>query len=282
MSELKWQTFAAKGETPIPILILTRKEGVTARTFISAEFKGLLIKYLPTLDRQNPFLFQSKKWTKMRKGIQNLGTKQIENVFKGLVKKAGIESHGVLAWHSGRKLFLRRATELGISPWSAKLMCGKSVPASDDTYIHNVKLDDDFLKISDVLRLFPKTVPENSDRVRQLESTLIGLEKENAVLKTRIEVMQKEFGITEEALAEILRPLIPQVLEEIVKKKGMHISRNYSVIVKPTSHDIIREYLYLKGQLKSLPDIQQDGKLERENEKEDGKLSVKLETNGKT
>jgi integrase len=280
VSELKWQTFAAKGETPIPILVLTRKEGVTARTFISAEFKALLTKYLPTLDKSNPFLFQSKKWTKMRKGIQNLGTKQIENIFKGLVKKAGIEYHGVLAWHSGRKLFLRRATELGISPWSAKLMCGKSVPASDDTYIHNVKLDDDFLKISEVLTLFPKTVPVNSDHVRQLERALVGLEKENAELKTRIGVMQKEFGMTAEGLAEILKPLIPQVLEEIAKKKGIHISKNYSVIVKRTPIDIIREYLDLKGTLMSLPDIQKDGKLERKKEKEDGKLSFKLEASG--
>jgi integrase len=282
VSELKWQTFAVKGETPIPILILTRKEGVTARTFISAEFKGLLIRYLPTLDKSNPFLFQSKKWTKTRKGIQNLGTKQIENILKGLVKRASIESHGVLAWHSGRKLFLRRATELGVSHWSAKFMVGKSVPASDNSYVYNVELKDDFLKVSEVLRLFPKIVPENSDRTRQLESALVGLERENAVLKTRIEVMQKEFGITEEALADILRPLIPQVLEEIVKKKGMHISRNYSVIVKSTPHDIIEEYLYLKGQLKSLPDIQQDGKTEREKGNEDGKISIRVETNGKT
>jgi hypothetical protein len=50
VSELKWQTFAVNGETPIPILILTRKEDVTARTFIRAEFKELLNKYLPILE----------------------------------------------------------------------------------------------------------------------------------------------------------------------------------------------------------------------------------------
>jgi hypothetical protein len=87
-------------------------------------------------------------------GTNQRATKQIENIFEGLVKRAGIENYGVMAWHSGRKLFLRRATELGVSPWSAKLMCGKSVPASDDVYIHNVELKNDFLKISEVLRLF--------------------------------------------------------------------------------------------------------------------------------
>ena len=56
---------------------------------------------------------------------ENPDTKQLENIFKGLVKKTGIENHGVMAWHAGRKLFLRTATELGVGPWSAKLMCSK-------------------------------------------------------------------------------------------------------------------------------------------------------------
>jgi integrase len=200
VSELKWQTFAVNGETPIPILILTRKEDVTARIFISAEFKELLNKYLPILDKPNPYLFQSKKWTKKRKGIQNLGTKQIENVFKGLVRKAGIENHGVMAWHSGRKLFLRTATELGISPWSAKLMVGKSIPASDDAYIHNAELKNDFLKVSDVLRLFPKTIPHAIDQIKNLENALRQVETENTSFKTRLDLMQKDFQKLKESV----------------------------------------------------------------------------------
>lgn len=255
VSELKWQTFAVKGETPIPILILTRKDGVTARTFISEEFEELLIRYLPTLDKSNQFLFQSKKWTKKRKGIENLGTKQIENIFKALVKKAGIENYGVLAWHSGRKLFLRTATELGVSPWSAKLMCGKSVPASDDAYIHNVELKNDFLKISEVLRLFSKTLPHVSDRIRQLEDAMIELEKENIALKTRVEVMQKQSGLTEKALADLIKHLLVQVLTERSEKKGIPTTRTLAhslgVAAKTglTSREIIREYVKVKEEM---------------------------------
>jgi integrase len=205
VSELKWQTFAVSGETPIPILLLTRKEDVTARTFISAEFKQLLNKYLPTLDKSNPSLFQSKKWTKKRKGIQNLGTKQLENIFKGLIKKAGIENHGVMAWHSGRKLFLRTATELGVSPWSAKLMVGKSIPASDDAYIHNAELKNDFLKISEVLTLFPKTTPQATEQLKTLETAVRQLENENIAFKTRIDQMHKHV----EQVVRQIRQLVP-------------------------------------------------------------------------
>ena len=36
-----------------------------------------------------------------------------------------------------------------ISSWSAKLIVGKSIPASDDTYVHDANLKNDFKKISD-------------------------------------------------------------------------------------------------------------------------------------
>jgi hypothetical protein len=49
VSELKWQTFAVNGETPMQILILTRKEDVTARAFISAEFKQWLTTFHDSL-----------------------------------------------------------------------------------------------------------------------------------------------------------------------------------------------------------------------------------------
>ena len=229
VSELRWETFAVNGEAPIPILILTRKEDVTARTFISAEFKQLLNKYLPTLDKSNPYLFQSKKWTKKRKGIQNLGTKQLENIFKGLVKKAGIENHGVMAWHSGRKLFLRTATELGISPWSAKLMVGKSIPASDDAYIHNAELKNDFVKISEVLRLFPKNTPTEANRVKQLENTILALEKENATLKQRVEILQKNFE-SHEAIIKGNERVLKHLVKQLTVLKKDYESRTHKKI----------------------------------------------------
>ena len=184
-----------------------------------------------------------------------MGTKQIENIFKGLVNKAGINTHGIMAWHSGRKLFLRTATELGISPWSAKLMCGKSVPASDDAYIHNVELKPDFVKVSEVLRLFPKSVPHASDRIRQFEDAMTALEKENITLKTRIEVMQKQSGLTEKALADLVKPLLVQLLTERSEKKGIPstrtVDRSLGVAVGTglTSREIIREYVKVKEEM---------------------------------
>jgi len=192
VSLLEWKTFAVNGETPIPILINTKKEDVIARTFISEEFKGLLGKYLATLDKSNPYLFQSKNWTNKRKGILNLGTKQIENIFKGLVKKAGIENHGVMAWHTGRKLVSRTCAELGISSFIYKMFVGKSIPMSDATYLQGTEIRNDFIKLNKVLRLFPETTPQATEKLEGLETAVKQLETENLGFKTRIDLLQKD------------------------------------------------------------------------------------------
>jgi hypothetical protein len=182
---LEWRKFDQNGEPPIPVAINTKKEQVVARAFINGEFKQLLDKYLPLLDKSNLYLFQSKR-------RKHLSSKQINNILKSLVERAGISNHGLFRWHTGRKLFLRTCAELGISSWSAKLMCGKSIPASDDTYVHDANLKNDFEKISNVLRLFLKTTPKTEDKLKKLEEALRHVERENTISKTRIEHLQKQ------------------------------------------------------------------------------------------
>jgi len=61
---LKWRIFdVTDQEPPIPVEIMTRKEGQPANTFISAEFKEILEKYLPNIDKENEYLLVSTKRT---------------------------------------------------------------------------------------------------------------------------------------------------------------------------------------------------------------------------
>jgi len=112
-------------------------------------------------------------------------------------------NHGLFRWHTGRKLFLRTCAELGISSWSAKLMCGKAISASDDTYVHDAELKNDFMKISGVLRLFPKTIPQAEDKIKNLENAIGQLENENIAFKTRIGLLQKDFQKIKETVDKI-------------------------------------------------------------------------------
>ena len=186
VASLEWRTFSQDGQAPIPIEINTKKEQVLARTFVSEEFKELLGKYIPLLDKANPFLFQTARKQK------HLSTKQIDNIFKSLQKRAGIVNHGLFRWHTGRKLAMRTAAELGVSGFSSKMLVGKSIPASDDTYVHDAELKNDFLKISEVLRLLPKTIPQGIEQIQNLENAVKQIESENMAFKTRIDLLQKE------------------------------------------------------------------------------------------
>jgi integrase len=196
---LEWSTFDVQGDCPIPILI-TKKENVVARSFVSAEFKPILDKYLNTIDKGNKYLFQSK-----RSG--HMTVHGIQKIFHGLVKRAGIASHGLFRWHTGRKLFLRTCAELGISSWSAKLMVGKSIPISDETYIHDVELKNDFVKVSNVLKLFPVAPSTQSDVQKTLDTVI-------EVLRALMEDACKQKGLLKKTKPanwlELLEKLKPE------------------------------------------------------------------------
>lgn len=147
---LEWRIFDVKDqEPPVPVEIMTRKEGQPAKTFISEEFKGILEKYLPNINRENEYLLQSA-----RKG--HLDEESLNWVLKDLAKRANLKLRGSLHWHSGRKLFMRTASSLGVNQWNAKMMVGKSVSKDILTYVNGVNLAKDFLKVSRVLKLRPE------------------------------------------------------------------------------------------------------------------------------
>jgi len=64
---------------------------------------------------------------------------------------------------------LRTAAELGINRWNAKLMCGKSVSRDIETYINGVQLRQDFIKVSNVLRI---SEPQLNLKIPSLEETV--------------------------------------------------------------------------------------------------------------
>jgi len=82
-------------------------------------------------------------------------------------------------------------------------MCGKAISASDDTYVHDAELKNDFMKISGVLRLFPKTIPQAEDKIKNLENAIGQLENENIAFKTRIGLLQKDFQKIKETVDKI-------------------------------------------------------------------------------
>jgi integrase len=202
-------------EAPIPITIKARKEGTVYETFISQEFKELSQLYLPTV--KGEWLFPG-----IRKG-SHAKDETLNITLKNLAKRAGIQLHGRLHWHCGRKLVMRTGAELGISPWIIKRMVGKSIPKSDDTYLSDMNLKEAFLKLSSVLKLKPNIANGRISNVERL--------------------VQK----TCDAIAEYFKPIIRQILmqEMMQSRTGTLGLIEMPNIDKMSSEQIIDLYLKL-------------------------------------
>lgn len=87
-----------------------------------------------------------------------------------------------------------------------KIMCGKAIPKSDDTYLWETNLRNDFVKVSEVLKLRPKVINGLAITLEQqistLKKALISVEKENLVFKTRIDNLQNGMNELESKIAQ--------------------------------------------------------------------------------
>lgn len=206
-SRLEWRWFDVTEQTPpIPLELRTSKEGIVAYSFISEEFLGLLKKYLGTISKENKYLLQSK-----RQGYMD--EESLNWTLKTLSKRANLNISKNLHWHLGRKLFLRTSAELGVNQWNAKLMCGKAVEKSIECYINGLSLKEDFLKVSEVLRL---RKPNGNGKVTKLE--------EDVQLITKIAVkIIKELRGTEYA----------------TPSQGQYLG----LVEEPSNEEVLKKYL---------------------------------------
>ena len=156
-------------EAPISFEIITEKEDVLAKSFLSQETVGLLKTYLPTLPEDNPYLFPSNR-TKYIEG------EQINRIIKGLANKAliRIPRSRRLRFHCFRKLFLSTCANVGVDVNIAKILVGKQVEKDMLTYLPTVDLRKAFLSVQEKLSLTTpmKEIGLKEERIKELEERL--------------------------------------------------------------------------------------------------------------
>ena len=169
-------------EPPLPLELRTLKKRIIARGFISAESVDLLKKYLPTLENRK-FVFPSNGG--------HISTDAVNRWLKELSKKARIDTNGkTLSHHCFRKMFLSASIDSGIGLTAGKMMCGKSVPPSDNTYLVQVKLRQHFTQLKKMIRIHPIQVNNNHGKMEALEKAMDSLQKENLDFRIRQEELQ--------------------------------------------------------------------------------------------
>lgn len=188
---------------PIPIERITEKQKILSSTFVSSETVELLKAYIPTLPKDNDYLFPSKRRPK-----QPLDEESIYKILRKLARKAKVKipENKRFTFHSLRKRFLSTCYSLGIDSEISKLLVGKSIGSSTETYLYDVKLQDAFklvreqnLKLSngtikETIELKDKEIAELKKQITELQTalkTFVNLFQSEIAVKTLEQLKQK-------------------------------------------------------------------------------------------
>lgn len=197
-------------EAPIPFELITEKEDVLAKSFFSQETIDLLKTYLPTLPKDNPYLFPSNR-------EKHLDGESVNNIIKKLASKAliRIPKRRRLRFHCFRKLFLSTCANLGVDVNIAKILVGKHVEMDMLTYLPSVNLKKAFMGVQEVLCL---TKPMKEVGLKDKE--LRDLRKEVEEQKQIVKAMARLYG--EEMLKKAKEELKKEgVSEDLVKDRSV-------------------------------------------------------------
>lgn len=188
--------------TPIPFELITEKEDVIAKSFLSNETVELLKDYLQTLAEDNPYLFPAVG-RNGKKGYMDDWT--VNQTLRRLAKKAKvvIPKRKRLRFHCFRKRFLSTCADLSIDVNIAKILVGKNVTMDMLTYLSEIEHKHSFLAVHNVLRVTePKQVVATSMDTMELENRIEVLERKiklmsalNPESERKADKMLEEMGI---------------------------------------------------------------------------------------
>jgi len=165
-------------DAPILFELITEKENVIAKSFLSQETVDLLNEYLPTVkDNPNPYLFPSNK-----EGY--FDPESINRILRKLAAKANvtIPKNKRLRFHAFRKRFLSECANLRIDVNTAKILVGKSVSKDMLTYLSEVEHREAFIRVQQRLRLTETPMRKRRESSTELETRLELLETKLTII----------------------------------------------------------------------------------------------------
>jgi integrase len=214
-------------EAPISFDVMTDKEDVIAKGFLSQETVDLIKKYLETLLEDNHYVFPSNQ-----KNSKPISTTQVGNLLRDLAQKAEIKiANGKsLSFHCFRKMFLSAAIDSGVGLTVGKILCGKTVDTSDSTYLTTVKLRQHFIKLKKFLTI-NETPQIETNKIESLNNAIAKLQeeltsqkiineaitKENIKQKKELAKLKKGHKATEKKVDAIMTTLFQSTFSDLLK-----------------------------------------------------------------
>lgn len=213
------------GEAPLAFHLLTQKEKITAKCFLSQESVDLLKTYLPTIQKKknNVFLFASN-------GRAHVSDESVGKMLKKLAAKAQINLNGKsLTFHCFRKMFLSASIDSGVGLTAGKLMCGKAVRQSDSTYLTVVKLKEKFIQLKKFLSI-NEEVKIETEKIETFEKTINYLQEQLTSQKIVSEAVAKKNLELESRMEELTKGHLS--LQESVDKMMETFDSSFKDLVK--------------------------------------------------
>lgn len=175
-------------ETPIPYDLITAKEEVISKSFLSVQTVQLLKTYLKTLPEDNPYLFPNGN-----EGYLNGDS--INKRLKVLAKKSKIRTPKGkrLRFHAFRKRFLSECANLKIDINTAKILVGKSVSADMLAYLSEVEHGKSFQEVHERLRLTEVKAVVNA-KDREIEALKKKIEEQNIMIQGLLTALGSKEG----------------------------------------------------------------------------------------
>lgn len=200
-------------EPPISFNLMTGKEEVIAYGFLSEESVEQLKLYLPTLPKDNPYLFPSN-------GSGHLSDEWINELLRKTAIKAGIETKSKhLTFHCFRKMFLSSSIDSGVGLTAGKKMCGKSIAQSDDTYLTTVKLREKFVQLKKFLTIREAVQSENLE-IEELKSVVSKLQEDLTQQRIIAETITEENIRIKSAIQTMARTIVGEYPIGNLNQKG--------------------------------------------------------------
>lgn len=251
------------GEAPIAFDLLTQKEKITAKCFLSQESVNLLKTYLPTIQKKknNVFLFASN-------GKTHVSDESVGKMLKRVAAKAQINLNGKsVTFHCFRKMFLSASIDSGIGLTAGKLMCGKAVRKSDSTYLTTVKLREKFIQLKKFLsineqpRIETEKIESLKEAINKLAEELAGQKLITQTVSEENLKIRKEFEITKnrlEPLLELMKSFESEEELDLFSRDLISYSEIQKRLQEGQDYEEVIQDLKKEGYLKDLTEKEEE------------------------
>ena len=209
-------------EAPIPFDLVTEKEEVISKSFLSVQTVQLLKTYMKTLPRENPYLYPNGNGS-------HYDPEAINKRLKVLAKKVKVQipKSKRLRFHCFRKRFLSECANANIPITTAKVLVGKSVSTDMLTYLSEVEHKKAFELVHERLRLTEVKAVVNA-KDKEIEALKKKINEQNIMIQGLLTALGSKEGRAKLESIETTKAFatyVTELGEEAIRKQREEYKR---------------------------------------------------------